>query len=227
MMATAVASKLDYLEGDQTSCQCAIKVSFSVDTQNFPLQCQIVYQNEKQNWTWNLDLRHYDVVQDLYRLFLTVPDRIATAISILKEQELENGAFHIVQLKKSLRDYRQKFQNINVSPPSDDLTDRILFSYINGQQDETSAHQNRELKEILNDYLAKLETFEEFLRSKNLALVEKFGKDIVLQSENLTICCQVFIDLVYPVWRSIFRLGKWDEKNIACFCRRMRQKLVQ
>jgi len=224
-MAAAGASNLD-IEDNRTSFNYKINASFLVNSKNNPSQCQIVYQKEKITWEWHMDLRHYEVIQDLYRLLLTIPDQIATAISILQEQEQENGAFLIIQLNKSIREYRQKIREITVLPSSHELSNRILFSYTNKEQMEKSSNQPFDLEEVLNNYLAKLEAFEELLRFKNQGLVLSVGKDIVLQSDKITICCQIFLDLVYPVWRSILRIGKWDTKNIDSFCRRMRQKLV-
>lgn len=205
----------------------SIEVIFCVEFENHPALCRIAYRKQNLDWLWSLDLRHFDSIFELSKLVLVIPDKIATTILIQEEQEEEDGIFLMIPIRKLVTEYYDLIKNISVRPFWEESEMRKMFTFSQGKPPGVTSNNDADnIVNILKDFLDKLETFEEQLRSRNLAEIRKTGKMLVIMSDHLAICCKVFVDYVCPVWRSIFRIGGYDTNNISIFRQRICRKLA-
>jgi len=177
---------------------------------NKPIRGCIVYGKRQLIWTWQFDLRHFEVIHGLSRIVLLLPDKVHTAIEIQKDNIPEADGSFLVQLVINLanvyRDQLRRKADINCNVTN--ITTTQIFSH--DRAPIVSADRPDNFEDVFVEFLSSLENFKRSLAERNRSDIYDAAEELLRISDDIWICCRVFLDLVHPVWLSIQRGVDWE-----------------
>jgi len=210
----------------RTAGNCTIDVKFHLRfADDHPVHCHVVYQKQDSTWEWNVNLFHENLLNDILKMVSTVPENLATAVAIQKEQQHEDGDYLVENFVHCIRRYQATANSLIENINKRGEIERNIFSFSNGNPPRPHA-RSLELAESLGQYLAKWEVFRASLPSRNLDAIQKQAKELLVESEEIKTCCRVVLDFAFPIWSAVYRMGVWHEENIAHFRQRLVRKLI-
>jgi len=178
--------------------------------ENKPLQGNIVYGKISLAWNWIFTLAHFEIIHGLSRVVKLLPDKVQTAIEIKKENiPNEDGSFLIKLVMDLANVYLSDLTKLKVDVVADTVTTKI-FSYDRALV--VFADQPESLENVIVKFLTKLDDFKKSLTENNQNNIFKTAEALLCLADDILICCDVFLDLVHPVWISIKRQA--DQKLV-------------
>ena len=168
----------------------------------------------ERNWRWELRLKNFEVVHGLSRVVRLLPDKIATALAIRRENHHgEDGTFLI----KLVEDLARLFEERNQAQSTqDEVPDELQSFNIKMGPGEVDAELSGDgLSVLLPDFTQKLGTLQTLLRNEPEEGFIQESQDLVNLSDDILLACHVFLDLIHPAWISINRLGLIDHQRLG------------
>lgn len=120
-----------------------------------------------------VDLRHFESVHGMSRVAKLMPDKVATALAINQEKSLsqsEDGSFLIdlvIKLASVYRGQAKHLKDDRVEAEQDiGVQTDTIFSF--GVEEAVADEAVSDFDQVLDHFLATLESFKEVLRSRTL-----------------------------------------------------------
>ena len=179
--------------------------------------------------TWKLktNLKSFEVMHGLSRVVMLIPDKLATAIAINKEQlpDPDDGGFLIKLVIDLLAFYISAVRPIsilcsdNTSSRIEDLTtrdDTHIFS---------CPEATVELSDILIEFKDKLEQFKSSLSRRSDEAIMCDSQVILQMSDSILEVSNAYMDFVHPIYLDIERHGTFNEQKIDELRKKINEKL--
>ena len=155
---------------------------------------QINYNIKDDNlWVCLVDLKSFESIHGVSRIVKLIPDKLATAIAINKENlsdPKDDGSFLVDLVIKLLKFYQEQVQKNCEVKKDEELS-------------EIKAKLQLEMKrynflDILNKLSDELKTFNDQLKTRNNDVIKSQAEVVLKLADNLQIFCNVYLNFVHP-----------------------------
>ena len=165
-------TKKDRISNNKKSiCKTKFQLQKIVDRW-IPLSVFLLLHNTtvvERNWKWSLNLKSFESVHGMSRVVLLIPDKLATAIAIFKENlpDPDSGAFLVVLVIDLVKFYIDQVTNhqLQIIPPDTESAQLQTFTETFGDL-ESGALENFpkegaiDFCQVLHEMLTKLESIQ-------------------------------------------------------------------
>lgn len=181
----------------------------------------------KVNWEWPVATGDFEVIHGLSRIIKLIPDKLATAISINKENlpdPKDDGTFLIDLLTTLLVSYRDLIRDADIDPP---IYQTQVFRLSGTPADvvEPSVPGNN-LQSAMTQIYVEMLAIKTCLRSRNVQQIETVLADKILSlSTDVLATCVTYLEFVYPLLVDSRRHGRVSQPKVLELGIRVNQKL--
>ena len=208
-----------------------------------------LFDQQGQDWLWTVNLLSFESVHGISRVVKLLPDKLATAIAINKENlpdPKDDGTFMIVLVIDLLKFYQELdlgqslrttdgASNVDVQPlPENEL--EVINETV---QSLTTNEELRNLKtlsienlkssfnfqQILEKLSNQLKSFKGILSARLEPEFENFSLSILSFCEDILAACHIYMDFVHPVILEIKRRGRIEEELVEQLKSNLTRKL--
>lgn len=203
----------------------AINVYLGVPTADI-IQDHIIikYNKPNLNWLWHLNLHHLEPLCGFWRLLLSLPDKIARAVVSCQEKQFNdasttiNDVINIVRLNLGMvKDQTGRdVSEINL---------RKFFSHNVRRPIEND--QGLDLEHAIDDYMRTLDFLKEAIAKQlSLVFIQDVGEKLLLMSDDLLRCVNVFLGFAHPVCLYYFQKNNFTEDDLTTYRNKISQILM-
>jgi hypothetical protein len=151
-------------------------------------------------WFWFVGLLSFEAIHGISRVVRLVPDKLATAIVINKENlpdPEDDGSFLIDLVLKLVHSYLEQTKQTNL----DNLTaaDHEGCEYVNAMK------RNHKFSDVLTFLANRLTKFKSKLGQRNQESINNFAWEILRLCDTILAFCTIYLDFVHPMLISIRR----------------------
>jgi uncharacterized Zn-finger protein len=197
----------------------------AISGQKRPKSSSITFQRSCGTvWKLSLVLRSFEAIHGMSRVVKLVPDKLATAMEINRENIPDDDGHFLIKLVKKLAVFYQSLviSQANEDESEDDRVEEVLKIVSDVELDIFFAEYN--FREIIGEFFRRLDSFEKHLIEREDELESK-ALMIVNMSDDILACCHIFMDFVHPVWLDIQRKGEIDYELVLTRKMELFQKL--
>ena len=155
-------------------------------------------------WISSVDLKSFESIHGVSRIVKLIPDKLATAIAINKENLLDpkdDGSFLVDLVLKLLTFYQEQVQkNFNCQKLSE------IEALLEEECNKMMTLYN--FLDILNQLSTELESFNAALPTRENDVIKSQAEKVLRLADNLQIFCQVYLDLVHPALIKVIKVWK-------------------
>jgi len=163
---------------------------------------KVVYKRDGLVWIWHFDFQHFDVMQDLFRLLLSLPEIVKKAIENQLRKNTDADDDDLMKLIRDLANIHLALTKLNKTEV--DKVETIIFLY-NLRHYRSSSHSRFDFGQSLVEFLAKLVHFKKSLAENELLNIFKTAKNLFAVADHVWLCCLVCLELFQPVWLALNR----------------------
>ena len=182
-------------------------------------------------WQLKLNLKSFEVMHGMSRVAMLVPDKLATAIAINKEDlpDPDDGGFLIQLLIDLVAFYISSYCNSTWSSADSENNDsRIEELTGNDTQLFVSPEVTVELSNILLKFKKKLEVFKTILGARRGEEVNISEALVIVQmSDSIFELSTAYMDFVHPIYLDIQRHGDFNEDKIELLKKKLIEKMSE
>ena len=191
-----------------------------------------VFGSGEKAWQFKLNLKTFEVMHGLSRVTRLVPDKLATAIAINKEEldDPEDDGGFLIQLVLDLISFyiTNLARQLPFPNDEDNLFDSRLEN-IGEDQDRVFIlpELTIELSDLLCEFKDKLLSFKRTLRARSSEDLKNEADSLLRMSDNILEVCKVYLDFVHPIYLNIQRHGIFEESQIEALKTKIVAMLIE
>ena len=199
------------------------------------IHCSKIYLfhgSQENMWEIKVNLKTFEIIHGLSRITKLVPDKLATAIAINKEElyDPEDDGGFLIQLVIDLIDYyitSLNRQDLFITDCEDSLDSRLEDIAEESENVFTLPEVIIELLDLVIEYKNKLLSIKRALRLRNEEDFKREGLSLLRMSDRILEVCNVYLDFVHPIYLDIERHGMFDETKIEDLKKKIVLKLAE
>ena len=180
-------------------------------------------------WKIRTNLKSFEVLHGMSRVAMLVPDKLATALHINKENlpDPDDGGFLIQLVIDLVKFYISSVRLIPSVNSDDKIVSRIEDLTGNDNHLFSSPEAIVELSDILIQFNDKLEQFKLTLAGRNEEAIISDCYLIVQMADSILELSNAYMDFVHPIYLDIERHGVFNEGKIDELRKKIVQKLAE
>ena len=198
----------------------------------------IVLVTVEENLHWILTQRSFEVVHGLSRVVRLVPDKLATALVINRENlpDPDDGGFLIKLVDDIVHVFIDRHRLVGLEDP--EISGNVEVKVVSLGQPWITDHESadggngQDLSNLLSAISGKLQQLQQLLKERKQEEFRQESQQFVELCDDVLIASHVYLDLIHPVWIEVQRSGlfedvKVEEKKVALLRKleRMSEKL--
>ena len=171
----------------------------------------------EKSWRQELDLKSFEVMHGLSRVALLIPDKLATAMVINKENlaDPDDGGFLIGLVIDLVHFYRDKMVGqVQQEEGAERTTSRVINFGSEDQQILMVEGENIGILEVLNIFLCRMTLLQVSLSMRNEEEINFLVQQILQMADDILEFSTAYMEFVQPLYLDIERRGVFDEAKV-------------
>ena len=182
-----------------------------------------------KTWKQNLNLKSFEIMHGLTRVVRLMPDKLATAMTINKENlpDPDDGGFLVGLVVDLVTFYRDKMAlQVQQEENAENTTSRVINFGAENQQILSVDGESIGVLEILNGLLCKMSLFQINLSERNEEGITFYAHQVLQMADDILEFATAYLDFIHPLYLDIERNGIFDEFKIEELRSNLSEKLV-